>query len=56
MDVRVIEAIRRALETGEPQKLEPRARGSKIDTTAQRQTIAARKQPRLVNAHPPQEG
>ncbi|TLU71880.1 Gfo/Idh/MocA family protein [Lichenicoccus roseus] len=51
-DVRVLEAILRALETGAPQKLEPFTRTRRIDT-AQVQTLSARKPPELVNASNP---
>ena len=51
-DVRVLEGIARALETGMPQKLEPFTRSRRIDT-AYKQTLAARKSPELVNTSNP---
>ena len=56
MDVRVIVAVKRALETGLPQKLEPRTRKHKIDPKTQAQEIKQRKPPELIDAHPPEEG
>jgi predicted dehydrogenase len=56
LDVRVIEAIRRALVTREPQRLEPRAREHRIDPERQRQLIAARKPAALFHAHAPEDG
>ncbi len=51
-DVRVLEGIARALETGMPQKLEAFTRSRRIDTR-QRQTLAAQKSPELVNTSNP---
>lgn len=51
-DVRVLEGIARALETGLPQKLEPFERSRRIDT-AHKQMLAARKSPALVNTSNP---
>ncbi len=53
LDVRVIEAIRRALHSGTVQKLEPYHRKTSIAPRAQRQSIAARKPPELINAAAP---
>jgi predicted dehydrogenase len=55
-DVRVLEGIIRALETGAPVKLEPFARTRRIDTAAQLQTLRAVKSPELVNASNPGAG
>ncbi|HLH01284.1 MAG TPA: Gfo/Idh/MocA family oxidoreductase [Bryobacteraceae bacterium] len=52
MDVRVIEAILRALETGTAQKLEPVRRSKRIDT-AQVEKLGAVKPPEPVNAESP---
>ena len=51
-DVRVLEGIARALETGTAQQLEPFMRIKRIDT-AQRQTLSARKSPELVHTSNP---
>jgi predicted dehydrogenase len=51
-DVRVLEGIARALETGASQRLEPFTRSRRIDT-AQGQTLAAQKSPELVNTANP---
>lgn len=51
-DVRVLEGIACALETGASQRLEPFTRSRRIDT-AQRQTLAAQKSPELVNTANP---
>ena len=51
-DVRVLEGILRALESGSPQKLEAFTRTRRIDT-AQVQTLAAKTPPELVNASNP---
>ena len=59
LDVRVIEASRRALETGYRQQLAPytraRRRARRIDTETQKQTRPVHKPPALVNAHAPEE-
>jgi predicted dehydrogenase len=55
-DVRVLEGILRALETGSPQQLEPFSRTKRIDTSAQKETLSAQKSPDLVNASNPARG
>ncbi len=55
MDVRVVAAIGRALETGRPQTLPPAVR-DKYPTAAQATTLPAIKPPPFVNAHEPSEG
>ncbi len=52
-DVRILEAIARALETGQPQKLTPFQRRQHIDTGAQLKTLRAQSTPTLVNASSP---
>ncbi len=54
-DVRVLEGIARALETGNAEKLEPFTRTRRIDT-AQGETLAARKSPELVHTSNPGRG
>jgi predicted dehydrogenase len=54
LDVRVIEAIKHALASGQPCTLAPRTRTKRIDTEEQLQKLASRKQPALVNAAAPQ--
>jgi predicted dehydrogenase len=56
LDVRVIEAIKHALETGRSYALAPRTRTKRIEPEQQLQKLAARKQPELVNAAAPQNG
>lgn len=55
-DVRVLEAIVKALETGAPVKLEPFRRTLRIDTKAQLETLRAVKSPDLVDASNPAAG
>ena len=55
LDVRVIEAIERALETGRPQELE-RYHRAKHPSLSQGIELPAITVPPLVNAHPPGEG
>ncbi|WP_250494817.1 Gfo/Idh/MocA family oxidoreductase [Caballeronia sp. GAWG1-1] len=55
-DVRVIEGIVKALETGGPVKLDPFVRTRRIDTSTQLQTLRAVKSPELVNTSNPAEG
>lgn len=55
LDVRVVAAIGRALETGRPQTLPPAVR-DKYPTAAQVTTLSAVKPPPFVNAHEPSEG
>lgn len=55
-DMRVLEGVLQALKTGQPQKLEPFTRSKRIDTTAQRETLAAQKSPELVNTSNPGKG
>ncbi len=52
-DVRVLEGILRALETGQPQTLPPFTRTKRIDTTAQKQMLRAKSAPDLVNTSNP---
>lgn len=52
-DVRVLEGVLRALETGKPQVLEPFTRTKRIDTSAQKETLSLRKPPELVNTKSP---
>jgi predicted dehydrogenase len=55
-DVRVLEAINKALETGLPVKLEPFTRNRRIDTTVQKMTLGAASTPDLVDASNPGKG
>ena len=55
-DVRVIEGILKALETGGPVRLEPFTRTRRIDTAAQKQTLSAQSSPELVNTSNPGKG
>jgi len=55
-DVRVLEAIARAVETGERQILEPFARTKRIDTEAQEERLSAQRSPELVNTSNPGKG
>lgn len=55
-DVRVLEGIVRALESGQRQVLEPFTRTRRIDTEAQEQTLSAQKSPELVNTSNPAKG
>ena len=55
-DVRVLEAIIEALETGNSVKLEPFARTKRIDTIAQKMTLGAVSTPDLVDASNPGKG
>ena len=55
-DVRVLEAIVRAVETGERQGLEPFTRTKRIDTEAQEERLAAKRSPELVNTSNPGKG
>jgi predicted dehydrogenase len=52
-DLRVIDGILRALETGQPQPLAPFTRERRIDPDAQRQTLSPPSQPADVHAAPP---
>ncbi|RYZ77059.1 MAG: Gfo/Idh/MocA family oxidoreductase [Proteobacteria bacterium] len=52
-DVRVIEAIIRAYETGKPQRLEPFERKMRIETDEQVQKLAKTKKPKEVDASSP---
>ena len=54
LDVRVIEAVGRALETGQTQKLEPWTRRRKMDA-GQEKRFSQKKQPDLVHAAAPEE-
>ncbi|QGZ67071.1 Gfo/Idh/MocA family protein [Paraburkholderia acidisoli] len=55
-DVRVLEGIVKALQTGGPVKLEPFARSRRIDTKKQKETLRAVKSPELVKTSNPGEG
>ncbi|MFP3707985.1 Gfo/Idh/MocA family oxidoreductase [Paraburkholderia sp. SIMBA_009] len=55
-DVRVIEGIVQALETGAPVRLDPFERARRIDPVAQLETLRAVKAPDLVDASNPGEG
>ncbi|MCB1884481.1 MAG: Gfo/Idh/MocA family oxidoreductase [Geminicoccaceae bacterium] len=55
LDVRVLEAVQRALETGEVQKIPPHERGRRIDP-AQAVELKLAETPDLVNAAAPGEG
>ncbi|RFC62893.1 gfo/Idh/MocA family oxidoreductase [Fulvimarina endophytica] len=54
LDVRVLEAIQRALETGEVQTLEPRSRQRRMDASLKRE-LSYGKQPDMVAGEPPVE-
>ncbi|WP_438346382.1 Gfo/Idh/MocA family protein [Methylorubrum populi] len=55
-DMRVIEGILKALESGGPVRLEPFTRTRRIDTAAQKQTLSAQSSPDLVNTSNPGRG
>ncbi len=55
-DVRVLEGILHALESGQPQKLEPFTRTRRIDTAAQLQELSPKSSPELVGASNPGRG
>lgn len=55
-DVRVLEGVLRALESGRPEVLAPFTRTRRIDVKAQLETLAARKSPELVNTSNPGRG
>ncbi len=55
LDIRVIAAVERALETGKPQELEPYVR-KRRPVGSQAMDLGAVKQPQLIDAHKPQEG
>lgn len=55
-DVRVLEGVLRALESGRPEVLAPFTRTRRIDVKAQRETLAARRSPELVNTSNPGKG
>jgi predicted dehydrogenase len=55
-DVRVIEGIMRALKSGKSEMLPPFTRTKRIDTSAQKQTLAAVHSPELVNTSNPGKG
>ncbi len=55
-DVRVLEAIIKAVETGGSVKLEPFTRSKRIDTTAQKVELGAETTPDLVHASNPAKG
>jgi predicted dehydrogenase len=55
-DVRVIEGIVKAIETGAAAKLDPFERDRRIDPSAQQETLCAIESPKLVNASNPAEG
>lgn len=55
LDVRVIAAVERCLQTGQPQKLEPYVRRRR-PTNAQVEELHKTKEPELVGVHRPSEG
>ncbi len=55
-DVRVLEGIMRALGSGKPEPLEPFTRTRRIDIAAQKETLAAKAPPDLVNTSNPGKG
>ncbi|MGI4983157.1 MAG: Gfo/Idh/MocA family protein [Janthinobacterium lividum] len=55
-DVRVLEGIKKALESGGPVTLEPFERTKRIDVDKQETTLAAQKSPELVNTSNPGKG
>lgn len=55
LDVRVIAAVERALETGQPQMLEPYAR-RKRPVGSQEEELRVPSEPKLVDSHKPSEG
>jgi len=55
-DVRALEAIMEALETGQSVKLEAFTRSKRIDTTVQKMTLGAVSTPELVDASNPGKG
>ncbi|UIN36882.1 Gfo/Idh/MocA family protein [Methylobacterium oryzae] len=55
-DVRVLEGIVQAIQTGAAVKLEPFTRTKRIDTKAQAETLRAQKSPELVNTSNPGKG
>ena len=55
-DVRVLEGVLKALNTGAPVVLEPFTRTKRIDTSAQKQTLSAQDAPDLVNTSNPGRG
>ena len=55
LDVRVLAAVERALETGQPQQLEPYTR-TRRPTGEQAVKLSAPKEPQLIGAHQPSEG
>lgn len=55
-DVRVLEAVLRALKSGSPQQLEPFTRSKRIDTSTQKETLRAQSAPDLVHAENPGRG
>lgn len=54
LDIRVIAAVERALQTGEPQTLEPYMRRRR-PTEDQAEKLSPTKEPQLIDAHKPQE-
>ena len=54
-DVRIIEAVKRALVSGKAQQLPPKSRRRRIEPDEQLEKIATRKQPELVHAKAPDE-
>jgi predicted dehydrogenase len=55
LDVRVLAAVERALQTGQPQALEPYSR-TKRPVSAQLRELPVPSEPRLVDSHKPSEG
>ncbi len=55
LDIRIIAAVERALQTGQRQVLEPYTR-KRRPTEAQVETLSAPKEPQLIDVHQPSEG
>ena len=55
LDIRVIAALERALQTGTPQKLEPYTR-KRRPVAEQAEKLRSTKEPQLIDAHKPAEG
>ena len=55
LDIRVIAAVERALQTGQVQKLEPYVRNRR-PTQEQAEKLKATREPQLIDVHQPQEG
>ncbi len=55
LDIRVIAAVQKALETGQPQELEPYTR-KRRPTKEQAEKLGSVREPQLIDAHKPAEG